>query len=60
MMDEIIDQITDIRAKNNLNWMALLRLAFKGYPEESAMIMQQIVKNDEQVASLAKRLAEGD
>lgn len=40
----IIDQIEAIRAKNNKNWMDVLRLAFKHAPKEAAEIMAGIYK----------------
>ena len=29
---EIIDEVENIRTKNNVNWMDILRLAFKHHP----------------------------
>ncbi len=36
---KIIDQIEDIRSKNNTNWMDILRIAFKHSPKEAAKVM---------------------
>ena len=38
---EIIDAIEKVRTKNNINWMNILRLAFKHAPSEA----RDIVKN---------------
>ena len=35
----IINKIQEIRSKNNVNWMNLLRLAFKLDPKSAAKIM---------------------
>ena len=32
---KLIDEIEKIRTQNNINWMDLLRLAFKSAPEEA-------------------------
>ena len=53
---KVIDQIEAIRAKNNKNWMDLLRLAFKHAPEEAAEIMAGIYKEDAEVGRLVKQL----
>ena len=37
-----IDQIQLIRQKNNVNWMDILRLAFKYAPKEASQIMNKI------------------
>ena len=39
---EIIDQIEKIRSKNNINWMNILRVAFKYAPEESRGIISEV------------------
>jgi hypothetical protein len=52
----IIDQIEAIRAKNNKNWMDLLRLAFKHAPEEAAEIMAGIYREDAEIGRLVKQL----
>ena len=53
---EIINSIQEIRSKNNVNWMDLLRLAFKHSPTEAAEIMQNIYNKDEEISVLAKKL----
>ena len=39
---EIIDEIEKIRSKNNINWMNILRLAFKDSPDEAREIVSKI------------------
>jgi len=54
---DIIDQIEDIRSKNNGNWMDILRLAFSHAPSEAGMIMEKIYALDEEISILAKKLS---
>lgn len=57
---EIIDQIEKIRTKNNVNWMNLLRLAFKHSPNEARKIVLQINNDDNNISKLLKKLAENE
>ena len=52
----IINKIEKLRTKNNKNWMDILRLAFKNSPKESANIMANIYKEDNNISRLAKKL----
>ena len=54
---KIIKQIQKIRGKNNVNWMNLLRLAYKKAPDESALIMSKIYKDDIKISRLVKKLS---
>mgnify|MGYP001277403099 CR=1 FL=1 len=53
---DIINQIEAVRAKNNKNWMDLLKLAFKHSPKEASEIFMEIFKEDKEVNRLAKKL----
>ena len=53
----IINKIQKIRSKNNVNWMNLLRLAFKLDPKSAAKIMKKINYDDKKIASLLKELS---
>lgn len=55
---DLIDQIEQIRGKNNKNWMDLLRLAFRHAPQEAGAIMAEIYKMDGDISQLAKKLTE--
>jgi len=55
---DIFNQITEIRAKNNKNWMNLMRLAFKYAPAEAKEIMKNISECDQEVTKLTRKLAE--
>ena len=54
---KIIDQISNIRKKNNNNWMDILKIAFKNSPEESAKIMKRIFDQDTKISNLTKKLS---
>ena len=51
-----IDQIEKIRGKNNVNWMDILRLAFKHAPLEASKIMKRINSDDKKISNLLKKL----
>ena len=53
---KIIAEIQRIRAKNNTNWMNVLRLAFKFAPKEASKIMKKINSQDKKISSLVKKL----
>ena len=55
---KIIDEIEKIRTKNNVNWMDVLRLAFKNAPQESKKLMKKINDADDQISALFKKLSE--
>ena len=51
-----INQIQKIRGKNNVNWMDILRLAFKYAPKEASAIMGRINADDKKISDLLKKL----
>lgn len=52
----IINNIQKIRSKNNVNWMDILRLAFKHDPINASRIMKKIYKDDLKISKLVKKL----
>ncbi len=52
----VIKSIENVRKKNNVNWMNLLRLAFRDSPKEAALIMSKIYKDDSKISDLVKKL----
>tara|TARA_A100001015_G_scaffold293499_1_gene370152 strand:+ start:99 stop:284 length:186 start_codon:yes stop_codon:yes gene_type:complete len=54
---EIIDKIEQIRSKNNINWMNILRLAFKYAPDEAREIVSKINSDDRRISDLLKKLS---
>ena len=55
---EIINKIEEIRSKNNINWMNVLRLAFKYAPDEAREIVSKINLDDNRIGELLKKLSE--
>tara|TARA_B100000989_G_scaffold298322_1_gene287096 strand:+ start:649 stop:846 length:198 start_codon:yes stop_codon:yes gene_type:complete len=53
---KLINQIQQIRKKNNLNWMDMLRLAFKHDPQNASKIMANIYHDDQRVSKIVKKL----
>ena len=53
----IIKQIENIRKKNNVNWMNILRLAFKKSPKSAAKIMSKIYIDDDKITQLVRKLS---
>ena len=51
-----ISQIENIRKKNNVNWMNILRIAFKDNPKASAEVMSKIYADEKRIGSLEKKL----
>ena len=53
---KIISQIENIRKKNNVNWMNILRIAFKNSPKATASVMSKIYSDDKRIGVLVKKL----
>ncbi len=53
----VIKAIEKVRAKNNKNWMNLYRLAFAKAPKEAIGIIKKILKRDQEVNELVKKLS---
>ena len=53
---KIISRIENIRKKNNVNWMNILRIAFKYDPKATADVMSKIYLDDHRISSLVKKL----
>ena len=54
---EIIDEIQKVRGNNNVNWMDILRVAFKYAPDETREIFKRITNDDNVINELSKKLA---
>ncbi len=54
---KIINKVQKIRSKNNINWMNLLKLAFKTDPANASKIMRQINYDDKKISNLLKKLS---
>ena len=53
---KVIKQIEKIRSKNNVNWMNILRLAFKLDQKNASKIMRKINYDDKKISALLKKL----
>ena len=53
---KIINKIEKIRSKNNVNWMNILRLAFKLDPKRASKIMTKINYDDKKISILLNKL----
>jgi hypothetical protein len=53
----IISKIEKIRSKNNVNWMNILRLAFKLDANQAKKIMQKINYDDKKISQLLNKLS---
>ncbi len=56
--NKIINQIQKIRSKNNVNWMNILKLAFKLDPVSAKKIMKKINYDDKKISNLLSKLGD--
>ena len=56
--NKIINQIQKIRSKNNVNWMNILKLAFKLDPKNASKIMKKINYDDKKISKLLKGISD--
>ena len=54
---QIISKIEKIRSKNNVNWMNILRLAFKLDSQSTIKIMKKINYDDKKISNLLNKLS---
>ena len=54
---EIIDEVEKVRTKNNVNWMDILRLAFKHAPNDARKLMGKVNEHDGKISQLLKELS---
>ena len=53
---KIINEVENVRKKNNKNWMDILRVAFSSDPKKTAKIFSRIYRDDKSISKLAKKL----
>ena len=53
---KIVDKIQEIRSKNNVNWMNLLKLALRLDPKKTSEILSKIYADDEKISKLVSKL----
>ena len=54
---DIINKVEQIRSKNNVNWMDILRLAFQHAPDEARKLMGRVNEYDQRISDLLKELS---
>lgn len=53
---DVINKIEKARARNNINWMDILRLAIKNSPDEAMKILKRINKKDQNISDLFSKI----
>lgn len=53
---DIINKIENVRKENNINWMNILRIAFKNSPKETSKVFKQISLSDGKINKLTSKL----
>ena len=52
----LVNQIQNIRSKNNKNWMDLLRLSLELDFNSTSKILREICKDDKKISTLAQKI----
>lgn len=55
--DQIVLKIQEVRSRNNVLWMDLLRIALEAAPDKAKATLELINKNDAQISALVAKLA---
>ncbi|PIV73949.1 MAG: hypothetical protein COW55_10980 [Rhodobacteraceae bacterium CG17_big_fil_post_rev_8_21_14_2_50_65_11] len=55
---KLIDAIEQVRTKNNVNWMNILRVALKADPENTLALVREINTKDNEISELFAKLGE--
>lgn len=58
--EELVDRIQFIRAKNNVLWMDIMRVALKYAPERTKETLKAIKDNDLEISRLTGAIANED
>jgi hypothetical protein len=54
--NKILTQIEKIRSKNNVNWMNILRIAYKNDPKAVVKVLRAINSHDGKISKLFKKI----
>ena len=54
---KIINKIEKMRTKNNVNWMDVLRLAFKHAPKDASKLLKRVSSEDKKISFLLSKLS---
>jgi|GEM_PF-1293249 len=55
---DLVDEIENVRSRNNVNWMDLLRIGLTHAPEETKRVLRRINADDGKISDLFKKLGE--
>jgi hypothetical protein len=58
--EELLDQISRVRAHNNTNWMDILRIAMRADPKATKEVLGKILVMDLEVSRLMRAMASED
>ena len=50
--NKLINKVQQIRSRNNVNWMNILKLAFRFAPKEASGLMKKINSDDKKISTL--------
>ena len=52
----ILIKIENVRKKNNVNWMTILKIALEHNPKQTLGVMKKIHQKDSQISKLFKKI----
>ena len=55
--NQIIKKIENVRKKNNVQWMNILRIAIKSSPKDTNKVIKKINSNDKAISKLVSSLS---
>jgi len=55
---DLVDEIENVRSRNNVNWMDLLRIGLTHAPEETKRVLRRINADDGKISDLFRKLGE--
>jgi hypothetical protein len=57
---ELLEQIREVRAANNDNWLELVKIALTHAEQETVQVLKNINKNDSEIGRLMRELGGDD
>ena len=52
----ILKKIENVRKKNNVNWMTILKIALEHNPKQTLNVMKNILNKDSEISKLFKKI----
>ena len=52
----ILKKIENVRKKNNVNWMTILKIALEHNPKQTLNVMKKIHQKDSEISKLFKKI----